>query len=541
MAILYTGNGNVVRMVHAGRLSGLTSRIIAKIGILVVIEIIIILSSFVILAYFESQGTLLGNSINIAGKNRFLTANVQLATEEYQSGSLSLLDLQKALETLESNILALKEGGSYAGLELKTLSPQFLNYWEVISQNWKDYKSSIVEKIIIPMQGWREAPSADQGQLNTTKELKTKAIALIGSSDVLVTKLGEFAKTNSLNLMLLQILLGIFNIAVHAGMLYLIVKILRPISALTKATTEIRNGNLEVSVEHSGSSDELSELSKSFNSMVHSIMESNEKQKELTRKLEKTNEELKQKEKLKDEFINIASHELRSPIQPILGLAALAKKGKINQEQAWDVTLRQARKLDQLANDILDVSRIESGNLSCKMERVSINDVILEVMAAAKLNPNLSEDVVLDTKLDAPIEILADKMRITQVLVNIIGNATKFTMTGNITAETHVYRKENMVKIIIVDTGSGIPESMLPRLFEKFSTRKTIGNEGQTGTGLGLFISKAIVLAHGGWIYASNNNSDTGSKFTIILPIERNENETENGTLGDHITNSLKL
>lgn len=300
-------------MGHAGRLSGLTSTIIAKIGILVVIEIIIILSSFVILAYFESQGTLLGNSINIAGKNRFLTANVQLATEEYQSGSLSLLDLQKAVETLESNILALKEGGSYAGLELKTLPPQFLNYWEVISQNWKDYKSSIVEKIITPMQGRREAPSADQSQLNTTKELKTKAIALIGSSDVLVTKLGEFAKTNSQNLMLLQILLGIFNIAVHAGMLYLIVKILRPISALTKATTEIRNGNLDVSVEHSGSSDELSELSKSFNSMVHSIMESNEKQKELTRKLEKTNEELKQKEKLKDEFINIASHELSKP------------------------------------------------------------------------------------------------------------------------------------------------------------------------------------------------------------------------------------
>jgi signal transduction histidine kinase len=163
------------------------------------------------------------------------------------------------------------------------------------------------------------------------------------------------------------------------------------------------------------------------------------------------------------------------------------------------------------------------------MERVSINDVILEVTAAAKLNPNLSEGVVLDTKLDAPIEILADKMRITQVLVNIIGNAIKFTRTGNITVETRVYRKENMMKIIIVDTGSGIPESMLPRLFEKFSTRKTIGNEGQTGTGLGLFISKAIVLAHGGGIYASNNNSDTGSTFTIILPIERNENETENG------------
>ena len=512
-------------MGNATRFSGLSPRIITKIGILVVIEIIMILSSFIILVYFESQGTLLGNSINIAGKNRFLTANIQLTTEEYQSSSLGLLDLENAFEALGSNILALKEGGSYAGLELNPLPSQFLNYWEVISQNWNEYKSTIAEKIIEPMQTTREIPSAEQ--LNTTKELKTKAMGLIRSSDILVTKLGEFAKANSQNLMLLQILLGIFNIAVHAGMLYLIVRILRPISDLTKATTEIRKGNLDVSVGDSGS-DELSELSRSFNSMVHSIKESNEKQIDLTKKLEATNVELKQKEKLKDEFINVASHELKSPIQPILGLAALAKKGKINQERAWDIILRQARKLEHLANDILDVSRIESGSLSCKMDRVGINDVILEVMAAAKLNPHLSESVVLDTKLDAPIEIVADKMRITQLLGNIIGNAIKFTKTGSITVETCVYRDENKVEIRIADTGSGIPDSLLPHLFEKFSTKKITGNESETGTGLGLFISKAIVLAHGGWVYASNN-SNYGSTFTIILPIEQNENVTEDG------------
>jgi len=212
----------------------LTSKIITKIVILVVIEIIIILSSFGILAYFESQGTFLGNSINIAGKNRFLTANVQLATEEYQSGSSNLLELNKAIDTLESNILALKDGGSYLGLELRPLPFQFLSYWEVINQHWHDYKTSIIEKIITPMQTTTRIPSAEQ--LTTTKELKTMALALIGSSDALVTKLGEYAKINSQNLLLLQIILGIFNIGVHAVMLYLIVKILKPISALTRAT-----------------------------------------------------------------------------------------------------------------------------------------------------------------------------------------------------------------------------------------------------------------------------------------------------------------
>lgn len=503
-------------MGNATRFGGLSSRIITKIGILVVIEIIIILSSFVILVYFESQGTLLGNSINIAGKNRFLTSNVQLATEEYQTRSSSLLDLQNAVETLEANIHALKVGGSYGGLELSSLPSQFLNYWEVINQNWNDYKSSIDEKIIKPIQTTRETASAQQ--LSATKDLETKALALIRSSDDLVTKLGEFAKTNSQNLMLLQILLGIFNIAILAGILYLIKKMLKPISVLTKATTEVRNGNLDVSVVHSGN-DELAELSRSFDSMVHSIKESNEKQMDLTKKLEKINDELKQKEKLKDEFINVASHELKSPIQPILGVAALAKKGKISQERAWDVTLRQAHKLEHLANDILDVSRIESGSLSCKMDRVRINELILDVMAAAKLNPDLGEGVVLETKLDSPIEIAADKLRITQVLRNIIGNAVKFTKVGSITVETRVNRYDNKVEIRIVDTGSGIPVSTLPHLFEKFSTRKNTENESKTGTGLGLFISKAIISAHGGQILATNN-SVVGSTFTIILPVE---------------------
>src|SRR6476659_7032534 len=492
--------------------SRLRSKIITKIGILVVIEIIIILSSFVILAYFESQGTYLGNSINIAGKNRFLTANVQLAAVEYQSGSSNLGDLSKAIDTLDSNIHALKDGGSYLGLELRPLPPQFLNYWNVINQNWDDYK------IIKPMQTTAELPSVEQ--LSTTNELKTKALVLIGSSDALVTKLGEFAKINSQNLMLLQILLGILNIMILVVLSYLIVKMLEPISALTKATAEVRKGNLDVTVAHKGR-DELSDLSQSFNSMVDSIKNYRRNQNELTDKLAKTNEELKRKEKLKDEFINIASHELKSPIQPILGLAGLALKGKIKHEEAWEVTLRQARKLEQLANDILDVSRIESGNLSCKMEKVRINEIILDVVAAAKLNPNLSEHVTLNTKLDTPIEIVADKLRITQLLGNIIGNAAKFTTSGNITVESHVHLKENEIEIRIVDTGSGIPDDIFPVLFEKFSTNRSSGND-KSGTGLGLFISKAIVLAHGGKISAANNNQ-SGTTFSILLPINGNK------------------
>jgi signal transduction histidine kinase len=156
------------------------------------------------------------------------------------------------------------------------------------------------------------------------------------------------------------------------------------------------------------------------------------------------------------------------------------------------------------------------------MEKVRINEIILDVIAAAKLNPNLSEHVMLDTKLDIPIEVVADKVLITQLLGNIIGNAAKFTTSGNITVETHVNFKENKIEIRIVDTGSGIPDDIYPNLFEKFSTKRGSGND-QSGTGLGLFISKAIVLAHGGQISAFNNNNLSGSTFSILLPINRNK------------------
>jgi hypothetical protein len=124
----------------------ITSKIIRKIGILVFIEIIFIISSFAILAYFESQGTFLGNSINIAGKNRFLTANVLLQTEKYRTGSSNILEMNRAIDELESNILVLKGGGKISDLELKPLPPQFLKYWGTINENWHEYKTYIIEK-----------------------------------------------------------------------------------------------------------------------------------------------------------------------------------------------------------------------------------------------------------------------------------------------------------------------------------------------------------------------------------------------------------
>jgi PAS domain S-box-containing protein len=231
--------------------------------------------------------------------------------------------------------------------------------------------------------------------------------------------------------------------------------------------------------------------------------------------IEKDNEELKKKERLKNEFVAIASHELRTPIQPILGFALLAKRGTISQEAAWEGVLGEARRLQQLANDILDVSRIESDNLKYDFTKVKINELIRH--AIDSLTTDATKEVTVtfhhpDTEAELVID--ADRSRITQVISNIVGNAIKFSPRGTIKVSSALL--DDKFEIKISDNGGGIPDEILPRLFEKFVT-KDHGQANKKGTGLGLYISKAIVAAHHGEITAFN--SEGGATFVIRLPV----------------------
>jgi PAS domain S-box-containing protein len=235
---------------------------------------------------------------------------------------------------------------------------------------------------------------------------------------------------------------------------------------------------------------------------------------------EKDKEELKRKERLKNEFVAIASHELRTPIQPILGFALLAKRGSISQETAWEGVLSEARRLQQLANDILDVSRIESDNLKYEFSRVKINELVRH--AVESLTGELNKDISVQVdqpESDTDLLIDADRSRITQVITNLVGNAIKFTSKGTIKVESKAYFDKNRLEIRISDTGGGIPTDILPRLFEKFVT-KDHGEGNKKGSGLGLYISKAIVTAHNGELTATNN-PEGGATFLISLPINR--------------------
>ncbi|MFZ0223545.1 MAG: HAMP domain-containing sensor histidine kinase [Candidatus Nitrosopolaris sp.] len=232
-------------------------------------------------------------------------------------------------------------------------------------------------------------------------------------------------------------------------------------------------------------------------------------------------EKLKESEKLKDDFVNIAAHELRTPIQPILGLTQILRSRiKDNQQQQLlDTILRNAQRLQRLTQDILDVNRIESKSLDLNKELFNLNEMISNTIADYNRVIKEHKDTILKLEFTGPKEdifIEADKSRINQVISNLLSNAIKFTKEGTIT--TAVVPNNNEIIVSVNDTGSGIDSEVLPKLFTKFSTTTT---KSKTGTGLGLFISKNIIEAHDGRILGKNNySSGKGATFGFSLPFQ---------------------
>src|SRR6476619_2425016 len=352
-------------------LRNLNSKIILKISIFIIIVITLIIGSFGVLAYFQSQGSSTGNSINIAGKNRYLTANLLLQTEKYLDGSSNISQLEDAMYKLQTNIMTLKQGGTISGINLRSLPPDFLDLSRRIDEDWSIFKTYITNNLLKRHEDGQVTAARSNATAQSTtdrKNLELLASNLIGSSDALVTKLGRQADTDSQNLMLLQILFGILIIGILVLVLYFVTRILRPISSLTQATSEIEKGNLDVSVKRKGN-DELSVLSDSFNSMVNSIKRYNERQNELTKAIEFKNEELVNTETAKEEFLSMISHELKTPLTPLKMYAEMLLKirsmGELNEKQlkAMKMILRSISQLELLVNDIFDVYKLDIGKL----------------------------------------------------------------------------------------------------------------------------------------------------------------------------------
>ena len=230
-------------------------------------------------------------------------------------------------------------------------------------------------------------------------------------------------------------------------------------------------------------------------------------------------EQLKIHSKMQKEFITIAAHELRTPIQPILGLSEilLCKKGSIEQEkELLNVIIRNAKRLRKLTENILDVTKIESQSLTVNKQHCRLNDIITNVLADHKKEEGDNKQRIIKLAYfsnNDNIIVNADAERLTQVVSNLLTNAFKFTQKGEITVNITRDDTDQQVIVSVTDTGQGIDPEIMPRLFTKFATKSIVG------TGLGLYVSKRIIEAHGGKMWAENNSDGIGATFSFTIPL----------------------
>jgi signal transduction histidine kinase len=229
-------------------------------------------------------------------------------------------------------------------------------------------------------------------------------------------------------------------------------------------------------------------------------------------------ERLTEQDKIKDEFINIAAHELRTPVLPIILSAEGLAEDIGTDNSKVEIILRNAKRINKLTNDILDVSRIKSNTFRLQKDRISVKKLAEEAIQdvlfkmAENKNPNLK--IAFESKLpEGSDEIAADRGRLNQVLSNLLDNAVNFTDQGMITVTIQQGKDYGFVEVRVADTGRGIDPAVRPKLFEKFVTK----SEKAKGTGLGLYLCKAIIEAHGGRIWAEDN-AGGGAVFAFTLP-----------------------
>ena len=253
-----------------------------------------------------------------------------------------------------------------------------------------------------------------------------------------------------------------------------------------------------------------------------SIFNSLWKQTELYDQLKEAFIRLQKNDKMQKEFINTAAHELRTPLQPILGFTEYLKKNTTDNEQIelLEVIIRNAKKLKKLSEDILDVSKIEINSLNLKEEKFAIENLILDIVKEFRHGLKKDKRIKIEyltSECNQEFIIHGDRNRIGQVISNLISNSIKFIFNeGKISISIEKAIDEN-IDIIIVkikDTGIGIDDEIYPNLFTKFTTKSF------QGTGLGLYICKNIVEAHGGKIWAENNENEQGASFYFSLPLK---------------------
>jgi signal transduction histidine kinase/GGDEF domain-containing protein len=245
--------------------------------------------------------------------------------------------------------------------------------------------------------------------------------------------------------------------------------------------------------------------------------------------LEKANQELKQVDEMKSEFVSVASHELRTPLATVKNVVQLVLKGKageVNETQANFLTMaeKNINRLTNILTNLLDLSRIESGKIGIKPEELDLKLPIDFVLSSLKPHAD-GKSIHLQREVESDLPfVYGDREKVEQILTNLVGNAIKFTPEGGkiVVSAKLLDRTKNGVGISVKDTGIGIPEDQLEKVFEKFHQVESPLHHSAGGTGLGLAITKGLVDAHQGQIWVESEVGK-GSIFTFTLPLSKGE------------------
>ena len=423
--------------------------------------------------------------------------NTSNATESFRGVIVSAIDVNRVGKFLQdrlspelvSNVGLMDKNGIFLYARNESLiGKNFLSkdFQSTIPSNIKNSYNDILKRSLGPRAGAQDVSISDKTTTISYRPIiidgKQLWTLYIGSPHTLTSDVGLLIDQQKNFSTMVVIIIG----AIAIGIAFII------LSWNKRLKTSVMNRTLELKRAND------------------SLIESN-------RLLEAANEQLKVHDRMQKEFINVAAHELRTPIMPILGDAQYIERQFDNDDPRIQIEkdqvsslIRNAKRLDRLASDILDVTRIESKSLKLNKEKFNLKDIILSNLADIK-RFEYEGSVFPDIKY-TPKDIIvnADKGRLSQVIANLLSNAIKFTDKGVISIETS--ESDGEVIATIRDSGSGIDPEIFPKLFSKFITKS------DRGTGLGLFISKSIIESHGGKIWAENNRFEPGAAFYFSLP-----------------------
>ncbi len=321
----------------------------------------------------------------------------------------------------------------------------------------------------------------------------------------------------------------------------------RPLINLTESARELAKGNFDITEKIKiDSEDEIGILAKEFVGMSRNLRISREnledhrrtleqKVEDRTIKLKEANEKLKEMDNMKTDFLSTVSHELRTPLALVLGFAKIiskrlddvifphvkAENSKTHKSmkkvrENLNTIITEGNRLTNLINDLLDITKIEAGKVEWKTEAISVVEILdwVASFTSSSFEENKLE-LIKEVENGLP-EVMGNKDKIRQVMINLISNAVKFTEKGSVTCRARKLNDEIMISVI--DTGSGIGESDQEKIFEKFEQAGTTLNDKPRGTGLGLPICKEIVKHCGGSIWVKSELGK-GSNFSFTLPI----------------------